>query len=231
MQIKILFFIVLLWLLHTDDPYVFFDSPPYAGYSIDNLSPEAPRDLSISNSTIDNEIYQVDLSWSDPTVEDFAYHNVYRNNTNDEEVAIVFQTIESSFEDMVYEWGNFEYWVTAVDHNGNESDASEVAGVELSIEEEVMPEEFALNQNYPNPFNPSTQIRYALAENSNVTITIYNMLGNKVRTLVNERQDAGFRNVLWNATNDNGSPVSAGMYIYTIKAGSFYQAKKMILLK
>ena len=216
---------------HTDDPYVFFDSPPYSGYSIDNLSPDAPRDLSMSNSTIDNEIYQVDLSWSDPTVEDFAYHNVYRNNTNNEEVAIVFQTIESSFEDMVYEWGNFEYWVTAVDHNGNESDASEVAGVELSIEQEVMPEEFALNQNYPNPFNPSTQIRYALAENSNVTITIYNMLGNKVRTLVNERQDAGFRNVLWNATNDNGSLVSAGMYIYTIKAGSFYQAKKMILLK
>ena len=216
---------------HTDDPYVFFDSPPYSGYSIDNLSPDAPRNLSLSNSTIDNEIYQVDLSWSDPTVEDFAYHNVYRNNTNNEEVAIVFQTIESSFVDMVYEWGNFEYWVTAVDHNGNESDASEVAGVELSIEEEIMPEEFALNQNYPNPFNPSTQIRYALAENSNVTITIYNMLGNKVRTLVNERQDAGFRNVLWNATNDNGSPVSAGMYIYTIKAGSFYQAKKMILLK
>ena len=119
---------------HTDDPYVFFDSPPYSGYSIDNLSPDAPRDLSISNSTIDNEIYQVDLSWSDPTVEDFAYHNVYRNNTNDEEVAIVFQTIESSFEDMVYEWGNFEYWVTAVDHNGNESDVSEVAGVALSIE-------------------------------------------------------------------------------------------------
>ena len=70
---------------HTDDPYVFFDSPPYSGYSIDNLSPEAPRDLSLSNSIIDNEIYQVDLSWSDPTVEDFAYHNVYRNNTNNEE--------------------------------------------------------------------------------------------------------------------------------------------------
>ena len=70
---------------HTEDPYVFFDSPPYSGYSIDNLSPEAPRDLSLSNSIIDNEIYQVDLSWSDPTVEDFAYHNVYRNNTNDEE--------------------------------------------------------------------------------------------------------------------------------------------------
>ena len=57
------------------------------------------------------------------------------------------------------------------------------------------------------------------------------MLGSKVRTLINEVQDTGFRNVLWNATNDNGVPVSAGMYIYTIQAGKFYQAKKMILLK
>ena len=132
---------------------------------------------------------------------------------------------------MVSEWGNFEYWVTAVDHNGNESDASEAAGIELSVKEEILPEEFALNQNYPNPFNPSTQIRYALAENSNVTITIFNMLGNKVRTLVNERQDAGFRNVLWNATNDNGSLVAAGMYIYTIQAGKFYQAKENDFIK
>ena len=95
----------------------------------------------------------------------------------------------------------------------------------------MLPEEFALGQNYPNPFNPSTQIRYALPEQSRVTITIYNMLGGKVRTLVNDFQDAGYRNVLWNATNDHGSPVSAGMYIYTIQAGNFYQAKKMILLK
>ena len=121
--------------------------------------------------------------------------------------------------------------MTAVDHNGNESDPSSVAGIELSVEEEVLPEEFALGQNYPNPFNPSTQIRYALPEQSRVTITIYNMLGGKVRTLVNDFQDAGYRNILWNATNDHGSPVSAGMYIYTIQAGNFYQAKKMILLK
>ena len=71
---------------------------------------------------------------------------------------------------------------------------SEAAGIELSVKEEILPEEFALNQTILIRSTP-TQIRYALAENSNVTITIYNMLGNKVRTLVNERQDAGFRNV------------------------------------
>ena len=144
---------------------------------------------------------------------------------------MVFQVVESTFTDVVSDWGNYEYWVTAVDHNGNESEPSEIAGIQLSVEEELIPGEFALSQNYPNPFNPSTQIRYALAENTKVTVTIYNMLGSKVRTLVNNYQDAGFKNVLWNATNDNGASVSAGMYIYTIQAGNFYQAKKMILLK
>jgi hypothetical protein len=216
---------------HTEDPYVFFDSPPATGFSIDNLFPAGPADIVISSTETGESNYSVDISWSNPEDEDFAYHNVYRADIGSDDAAFVFQTIESSYTDIVSEWGNYEYWVTAVDHNGNESDPSSVAGIELAVEEELLPEEFALGQNYPNPFNPSTQIRYALPEQSRVTITIYNMLGGKVRTLVNDYQDAGYRNILWNATNDNGAPVSAGMYIYTIQAGNFYQAKKMILLK
>ena len=216
---------------HTEDPYIFFDSPPATGFSIDNLFPQVPADIVISSTETGESTFSIELNWSEPVDEDFAYHNVYRVDTGTDDPAFVFHTIESSYTDIVSEWGNYEYWVTAVDHNGNESDPSGVAGIELSVKEEVLPEEFALGQNYPNPFNPSTQIRYALPERSRVTITIYNMLGGKVRTLVNDFQDAGYRNVLWNATNDNGAPVSAGMYIYTIKAGSFYKAKKMILLK
>ena len=98
-------------------------------------------------------------------------------------------------------------------------------------EEGLTPSEFYVSANYPNPFNPSTQIRYALPEQSKVTIVIYNMLGGKVRTLVNDYQDAGYRNILWNATNDIGAPVSAGMYIYTIQAGEFRKTRKMVLLK
>ena len=86
-------------------------------------------------------------------------------------------------------------------------------------------------QNYPNPFNPSTQIMYSLPKTSSVKIIIYDMLGSKVRTLYSGVQDAGYKNVLWNATNETGDPVSAGMYIYTIEAGSFFASKKMILLK
>ena len=88
-----------------------------------------------------------------------------------------------------------------------------------------------MHNDYPNPFNPITTLRYDLPENSLVTITIYDMLGRQVKTLINQAQDAGFKSVVWNATNHLGQVVSAGLYIYTIQAGEFRQTKKMILLK
>jgi len=94
-----------------------------------------------------------------------------------------------------------------------------------------VPTVFALEQNYPNPFNPSTQIRYALPEASGVVIKVYDMMGRKVRTLVQSTQSAGYHTALWNATNDRGLPVSAGMYIYTLQAGDHHYMKKMVLLK
>ena len=104
--------------------------------------------------------------------------------------------------------------------------------VELWVDEGLsIPEVFALHQNYPNPFNTITTLRYDLPENSYVNVTIYDMLGREIRTLVNSTQDAGFKSVIWNATNDYGKPVSAGVYLYQIRAGEFVQTKKMVLLK
>jgi len=91
--------------------------------------------------------------------------------------------------------------------------------------------EFSLRQNYPNPFNPVTTLRYDIPENSHVTITIYDMLGRQVKTLINQTQDAGYKSLIWDATNDYGKPVSAGIYLYQIKAGGYMQTKKMVLLK
>jgi flagellar hook assembly protein FlgD len=85
--------------------------------------------------------------------------------------------------------------------------------------------------NYPNPFNPITTLSYDLPENSFVNITIYNLLGREVRRLINQTQDAGFKSVIWNATNNQGNPVSAGLYLYQIRAGKYVQTKKMLLLK
>ncbi len=101
----------------------------------------------------------------------------------------------------------------------------------MGIESDLIPSQYALYQNHPNPFNPVTTLRYDLPEDALVNITIYDMMGRQVKTLINDQQTAGYRSIQWNATNDAGSPVSAGMYIYTIQAGDFSQTRKMVLLK
>jgi hypothetical protein len=96
---------------------------------------------------------------------------------------------------------------------------------------ETLPQGFALEQNFPNPFNPFTTLRYDLPEDALVNITIYDMMGRVVSNLVSSQQRAGYKSIQWNATNNAGQPVSAGLYLYTIQAGKFRQTKKMVLLK
>ena len=103
---------------------------------------------------------------------------------------------------------------------------------ELSNETvDLVPKIFALHQNYPNPFNPVTSLRYDLPEDGLVNITIYDMMGRIVKTLLNSSQTTGYKSIQWNATNDRYESVSAGLYLYTIQAGEFRQTKKMVLLK
>ena len=104
-------------------------------------------------------------------------------------------------------------------------------GVLSAGEPVALPKKIVLSQAYPNPFNPVTTISYRLLKADYITIDIYDMIGNKVRTLVSQAQNAGTKSYQWNATNDLGQSVSAGMYIYTIQAGEFRQTKKMVLLK
>jgi len=91
------------------------------------------------------------------------------------------------------------------------------------------PEGFVLGTNYPNPFNPETIIPYELKDDERVTLKVYNTLGQEIATLVNEKQAAGMKSVLWNAMNENGLPVTSGVYIYRLVAGDFVGAGKMIL--
>ena len=94
-----------------------------------------------------------------------------------------------------------------------------------------IPISYALHQNYPNPFNPVTNIRYDLKNTEHVTLTIFDLNGRKINQIVNTIQVAGHQSAEWNTTNSFGKPVSAGVYLYQIKAGQFFQTKKMILLK
>ena len=136
-----------------------------------------------------------------------------------------------------------------LDHNGETIDMNETSSINLSASDlpieldiivqsltlslghEQLPTKFGISQNYPNPFNPTTTLKYQLPEFSVVNISIYDMLGNLVKTLVNTSESPGYKSVQWNATNNQGEPVSAGVYLYSIEAGDFRQTKKMILLK
>ena len=93
------------------------------------------------------------------------------------------------------------------------------------------PTAFHLSQNYPNPFNAETVIVFALPRSSDVKIGIFNILGQKVRDLVDERVSAGYKKVVWNGKNNEGKVVASGVYLYQLKAGTFTEAKRMILLK
>jgi hypothetical protein len=94
-----------------------------------------------------------------------------------------------------------------------------------------IPEEYQLLQNYPNPFNPSTSIQYALKQASKVSLKIYNLLGQEIRTLVNTNQEAGFQNVQWDGRDNRGQSVASGIYIYRLETDEFTSTRKMVLMK
>ncbi len=94
-----------------------------------------------------------------------------------------------------------------------------------------LPEGFTLSQNYPNPFNPETVISYGLSEANHVKISIYNVIGQNVRTLVDELKPAGSYSVKWDGKNEAGNQVTNGVYFYRMEAGNFSSTRKLMLMK
>jgi hypothetical protein len=90
---------------------------------------------------------------------------------------------------------------------------------------------YSLSQNYPNPFNPTTTIDYSLRDRSQVTLKIYNVAGQLIRTLVNDAKTAGAHTISWDGRNNAGQTVSSGVYFYRLQAKEFVQTRKMVLLK
>jgi hypothetical protein len=146
------------------------------------------------------------------------------------------QTLTISY-DVVLETGGHMNWV--LNSESGEEYTLEGTG-EITVPTEgtftlerkaIIPISYALHQNYPNPFNPITSLRYDLPEQAQVMLTVYDLMGREITQLVNTTQEAGYRSVQWNATDMHGKPVSAGVYLYQIRAGEFVQTRKMVLLK
>lgn len=151
----------------------------------------------------------------------------YFGMLNDYDNTILYH-FTSAYFDSLANLGIYE--VTGVNFDfGDDS-----TGIPTDIEDEEnlnLPEVYYLGQNYPNPFNPITHIEFALPRSSDVRIDIFNILGERVKSVVNRRMAAGNHSVTWNGTNDGGGAVASGVYFYRISTDGYTAAKKMILLK
>ena len=174
----------------------------------------------------------VELKWITATEINNHGFEIQRS-TNDEFVTIGFveghgTTTENnnySFTDANVDVGKYSYRLKQVDFNGS-FEYSDVVEVDVPA-----PLVFVLEQNYPNPFNPSTLINYQIPQNADVNLEIYNALGQKVKSLVNEIQEPGNYEVVWNGKNDSGNTLPSGVYLYRITAGSYIKVMKMIFLR
>ena len=133
---------------------------------------------------------------------------------------------------IVYYWnvGAHDGSDTTLSNDGPRMLILDISGL-LGVDDINTPDVFALHNNYPNPFNPITNITYDIPEVADVVLEIFNMSGQKVRTLINDQQEPGRYKIVWNATNDTGQSLASGMYVYRIKAGDFVSVKKLILMK
>ena len=106
-------------------------------------------------------------------------------------------------------------------HKGTTVSTSEVDGLPLA---------YALSENFPNPFNPQTNIRFDVPVASNVTVTIYNILGEKIRKF-EKRYEAGTHTLMWDGKNSSGEDIASGVYFYKLSAGNYQETRKMVLIR
>jgi len=112
-----------------------------------------------------------------------------------------------------------------------EANLGKLTLIHMDLKSDEIPNYFKLEQNYPNPFNAETTIKYKLPEASKVTLSIYNLFGQKVITLTDEEKDGGFHQVRWDGKDSLGRPVASGVYVYQIRAGNFVMMRKLLLLR
>ncbi|RLC50903.1 MAG: hypothetical protein DRI23_06130, partial [Candidatus Cloacimonadota bacterium] len=181
----------------------------------------APSDLQAVVAAPD-----IDLSWTAPAGNrSLTGYTVYRNNQQ------IVQVTETTYTDEDLENGVYAYYVKAL-YGSYESEASNEVIIELTEANNIIiPENTALLGNYPNPFNPTTEISFALKDAEKVNLEIFNVRGQKVKTLVNKSMDAGLHQIVWEGLDDAGKQISSGIYFYKMQAGEYNATRKMIMMK
>jgi len=143
----------------------------------------------------------------------------------------VISGIDANAEAVWYKISSGAYVADATKGKTAASVTISTADIVVEVEEAAAPIAYALSENYPNPFNPTTTIEFAIPVVGNVELVIYNINGQKVRTLVNETKDAGFYKVMWDGRNELGETVSSGIYLYRLVSGNFSKMEKMTFIK
>ncbi len=158
---------------------------------------------------------------------------VYRNSALIATITDFTVNAEATYADNDLPEGDYTYYVTNVYFNQFESTSSNTVSINVTANEDpIIPATVtALSGNFPNPFNPNTNISYSIKTPAPVLITIYNLKGEKVRTLVNETKGNGMYKAAWNGKDDNGISVSSGVYLYRMQAGNYTSTKRMMLMK
>jgi hypothetical protein len=187
--------------------------------------------------------YVVELTWDAITHDDFAGYNLYRSRWQDGQyIKLNIQPLQSpNFVDATVADSNvYWYYVVALysgdGWNANSTPSVKESGHVLTVtgvteEGNQIPKQFFLAQNYPNPFNPTTSISYGLPNDAHVSIEVFNLLGQRVRVLVNEDQSAGYKRIAWDGKDNVGKAVASGTYLYRLKAGDKESTMKMLMLK
>ncbi|MCF7793808.1 MAG: T9SS type A sorting domain-containing protein [Candidatus Cloacimonetes bacterium] len=166
------------------------------------------------------------IQWDAPTESrSLESYNVYQDDV------LVANVTSTFYLHLNVPAGTWIYNVAAVFTGGWEGEWSEDAGV-VGNEPNLLPLTTNLKSNYPNPFNPETEISFSVSQTSSfVTIKVFNMKGQKIKTLINEILPAGNHSVIWNGTDDENKNCSSGVYFYKMKSGDYQQTRKMILSK
>ncbi len=210
----------------------------------DNLAPNKPLDLIATWSSSSRIV----LTWQPPPEaadKDTAdYYNIYRSVgrspidiEDPQHLYAITPNNQTRFTDKGLDsTKNYYYWISALDDADNEGPVTNARKATAVHEKPLaeIPENFMLHQNYPNPFNSQTRFEYSIPRelnNEKVLFTIYDRLGRKVRTLVNEIQPAGEHAISWDGKDDYGCKVASGMYIYRLQCERYILSRKMLLLQ